>query len=130
MRVNGLKALIFLVAASAACSALVRSPLRDIAPANAKLYAGLRDVKDWRNPHLIVDARDVQVLNVGKTKAGELKSFLEKLPKSAWPYGRVVALEEQSIRSGNDDKLIEKNLKKVLAVLKALGIRVEQWPSA
>jgi len=130
MRAKTMKALILLLAASTAFGATTRSPLSKISPANKKLYAEVRDAKDWRNPYLVVGASDVQVLHVGNTTAEQLKTFLEKLPKKAWPYGRVVALSEQGIRSGNDDKLIKENLEKVLAASKAEKIKVELWPSA
>jgi hypothetical protein len=89
----------------------------------------VRDAKDWRNPYLVVGAVDVQVLNVGTTKIEQLQTFLKKLPEKVWPYGRVVALQEQALRSGNDNEKIKKNLEKVLTILKAADIKVELWPN-
>src|SRR5437879_4994072 len=130
MRANTMKALILLLVASTAFAAPPEAPLTSIPPAKKKLYAKVRDAKDWRNPYLVVGAGDVQVLNVGTTEIDQLKTVLEKLPKKAWPYGRVVALQEQALRSGNDNEKIKKNLEKVLTVLKAADIKVELWPSA
>jgi hypothetical protein len=66
----------------------------------------------------------------GRFAPEALPDALAKFPKDAWPYGKVVAVQEVGIRSGNDDRLIGDNLTKVLKVLKERGMKVERWPSS
>jgi hypothetical protein len=62
----------------------------------------------------------------------DLQRTLVDLAVSAWPYGRVAAVEEIGIREvdGTDDRRIAGNLNVTLAILKALKVTVERWPSA
>lgn len=61
----------------------------------------------------------------------ELRRTLLDLPVTAWPYGSVVAVEENSIRADHgDDQRIAHNLDATLAILKALQVTVERWPTA
>jgi len=56
-------------------------------------------VRDWKNPYLILHGDSVGILDVNNNvertvKPDELLDALSKLPASAWPYGRVVAIQE------------------------------------
>jgi hypothetical protein len=44
------------------------------------------------------------------------------LPVSAWPYGRVVGYQENSIRSGDDDQMIRRNWGIMLEILESMDI--------
>ena len=101
-------------------------------PASApQTYQAVTDAKDWRNPFLVVHADGIELIGVtGRISPAALPSTLERLPRSAWPYGRVVAVSEVGIRSGSDSEQIRQNLAKVLQALKHLGIEVSRWPSA
>ena len=61
----------------------------------------------------------------------DLERMLIGLPLAGWPYGRVAAVEENSIRAGDrsDDKRIANNLEAVLSILKKLDVTVDRWPS-
>ena len=105
--------------------------LRSISSPKRQLYQSVRDAGDWRNPYLVVCADGVDVRGIGgRVLPEELASILARLPKEAWPYGRIVAVQEIGIRSGGDDELIRDNLTKVLRILREIGIEVELWPSA
>jgi hypothetical protein len=96
-----------------------------------RLYQGIVNGGDWRNPYLVVYADGVAVPGVaGHVSPEKLASALAHLPGDAWPYGRVVAVVEIGIRSGRDDELIRENLTKVLKVLEEIWIEAERWPSA
>jgi hypothetical protein len=107
-----------------------------IPKADKKKYESIRDAKDWANPYLVVRAEGVEIVSKGIAKGRktvatrELRKTLAALPVTAWPYGRVAAVQEISIGSGNDDALIKENKKSVQKILKDLGASVDLWPSA
>jgi hypothetical protein len=107
------------------------SGLRSIPPSQPHLYQSVRDAAEWRNPYLVVYGDGVQVRGfAGRITLEALPSTLAHLPWDAWPYGRVVGVQETGIRSDKDDELVRENLAKVLKSLKHLGIEVQLWPSA
>jgi hypothetical protein len=57
--------------------------------------------------------------------------YLEKLPKVSWPYGLVVAVQENGVRSGKDaDSRIKRNRLELLRRLRKAGVKAELWPAA
>lgn len=60
----------------------------------------------------------------------DVVAYLEKLPSIAWPYGLVVAVQENGVRAPGDDAPIERNRKELMRLLQEQGIKVELWPSA
>jgi hypothetical protein len=54
---------------------------------------------------------------------------LEKLPSIAWPYGLVVAVQENSLRNPGDNAPIKRNKEELVRLLEKAGIKVEPWPS-
>jgi len=52
----------------------------------------------------------------------QLKDSLKELPVSAWPYGRVVGWQENSLRSGDDDRVIPRNTGRMLETLESMDI--------
>jgi hypothetical protein len=61
-------------------------------------------------------------------KPEDLTKALAELPPSAWPYGRVVAVQEIRVRASGDDALIRKNRGIVLGTLEGLHILVSLGP--
>src|SRR5689334_10529856 len=73
--------------------------IQQIPEADTKQYATMKDMKAWRNPYLIVKADGVGLLDAANNEqqnvsADKVAAALAKLPASAWPYGRVVAIHE------------------------------------
>jgi hypothetical protein len=109
-----------------------------IGRANPQQYGSIRDAKDWKNPYLVIRRDGIEVIASGllsgrRTVAPtDLERALIDLPVTAWPYGRVVAVQEIGIRAADrsDDKPIADNLDVTLATLKTLQVTVERWPSA
>jgi hypothetical protein len=69
----------------------------------------VRDMRQWRNPFLILQKDGVALLDVANSeqrllKPEELAGALAALPASAWPYGRVVAVQEGTPAGSDDDK--------------------------
>ena len=106
-----------------------------IGQADREKFKQIIDAKDWGNPYLIVGRDGVTIVsnalpNGRKLVAThELQKTLIALDLVAWPYGRVVALQEIGIRSGDDDKLIHQNVKVVKELLEKLKVTIEPWPS-
>jgi len=110
--------------------------LAEIPAATPELYMHIQDYAHWKNPYLTVlpDGISIQCLAVAFTKkvpAGALHQTLLSLPLSAWPYGRVVALQAGGGPTRPDDPpRIEQNRVQVEAILKAAGVAIEYWPGA
>jgi hypothetical protein len=106
-------------------------------PADSAKYAHIQDMKNWRNPYLIVRADGVALLDVADSaeivmKPEALLPALAKLPASNWPYGRVVAAVEAGARgpSEQDKVAIRRNKGIVGGLLQGAHITIEWVPSA
>jgi len=105
------------------------------APDSAK-YSHIQDMKNWRNPYLIVRADGVALFDVADSaeiilKPEELLPALAKLPPSNWPYGRVVAAAEAGVMGSERDKVaIRRNKGIVGGILEGAHIAVDWVPSA
>ena len=138
-------ALVFMICAATALvgSSVQRNSVQSerlnprIGPANSPRYRTIRDVKDWKNPYLVIRRDGIQVIATDlpsgpRTIAPtDLQRALVELPVSAWPYGRVAVVQEIGIGAADrsDDKSIADNLAAALAILKALNVKVERWPA-
>jgi hypothetical protein len=103
------------------------------APDSGK-YESVRDMKNWRNPYLIVRADGVALFDVADSaeivlKPNELLPELAKLPASNWPYGRVVAATENTRGSEQDAVAIRKNKGILGGLLQGAHIEVKWVPA-
>jgi hypothetical protein len=107
-----------------------------IGPANPDRYKAIRNAKDWDNPYLVIRRDGIEViaksLPSGRTTvaSADLQRTLTELPVTAWPYGRVVALQDIGSRAPGDEQPIADQRSATLATLKTLQVTVEGWPSA
>jgi hypothetical protein len=110
--------------------------LEAIPTADSAKYSRIQDMKNWRNPYLIVRADGVALFDVADSaeiilKPEELLPALAKLPASNWPYGRVVAAAEAGVMGSERDKVaIRRNKGIVGGILKGAHIAVDWVPSA
>jgi hypothetical protein len=110
--------------------------LQAIPPADSAKYQHIRDMKNWRNPYLIVRADGVALFDVADSaeivmKPDELLPALAKLPASNWPYGRVVAAAEAGVvGSERDGVAIRRNKGIVGGLLQGAHIAIEWIPPA
>jgi hypothetical protein len=80
--------------------------LQQIPAADPQKLGQVRSGKVWQNPYLIVKPDGLWLLDVSNNEERPLRpdqvlSALAALPDSAWPDGRVVAVQE--IAGGNSD---------------------------
>ena len=126
-----------------ACSHEARSEAPDpvaimqsIPPADPGKYANTRDMKNWRNPYILIRPDGIGLLDMADNaeivlKPEELLPALAKLPATAWPYGRVVAAQENGVRSSEQDGVaIRRNKGIVGGLLEGAHIVVDWVPSA
>jgi hypothetical protein len=103
-----------------------------IPAAHPELYKNIYDGQDWLNPYLHVCSRDITLVVRSITKdrrviqVTDLRRTLVDLPVAAWPYGRVIAVQDCSI--GNRDEALAAKIDAVLDIVKALRLDVERWP--
>jgi hypothetical protein len=74
-----------------------------IGPANPQRYKTIHDAKKWRNPILVIRAGAIQVMWTGLSSGertvapSDLRRTPITLQVTAWPYGRVIAVQEISL---------------------------------
>ena len=92
-------------------------------------------MKQWRNPYLIVGQDGISFFDVSDSeerllKENELLDTLAALPASAWPYGRVVAVQEVGISQSEDGNAAIRRNRAILAgTLEEAKILIEWVPS-
>jgi hypothetical protein len=107
-----------------------------IPPADPAKYRSVADAREWQNPYLTVqakgiDARPISAATETPTMSpADVVAYLEKLPSIAWPYGLVVAVQENGLRAPGDDARIKRNREELVRLLEKAGVKVELWPSA
>jgi hypothetical protein len=112
-------------------------PLKSqIPPPDPTKYRPIVDARDWQNPYLVVRANGIDVRPISAaTEAStmppaDVVAYLEKLPSIAWPYGLVVAVQENGVRAPGGDAQIKRNREELVRLLENAGVTVNLWPSA
>jgi len=108
----------------------------DAIPApNPALYPSLSNLKDWKNPYLVVredgiglvdlNTRDIRLL-----QPEEVVPVLNALPDTAWPYGRVVLVGEAApqVPSQQAKDAVHKNRDLLTAALTEKKILIHNTP--
>jgi hypothetical protein len=113
------------------------STLRNrIPPADPTKYRSVADAREWQNPYLTVQAKgiDARPISAATETAtmlpADVVGYLEKLPSIAWPYGLVVAVQENGLRAPGDDARIKRNRGELVRLLEKAGVKAELWPPA
>ena len=110
--------------------------LQQIPPTDPHKYVGMRDMKGWRNPYLIIRPDGVGLLDPANNeqrllKTDELVETLAALPAAAWPYGRIVVVTEASPAGAEDQKAAIRRIKGIVAgTLESMHIQINWVPSA
>ena len=129
-----------------------RQQLDQIPPPAKSRYMAIHTRESWGNPFLIVGKKTVtlrimypepphsdlapgtlmQPANARKRelslRLSELPEALAALPQEAWPYGRVIAVEEDPVAVRADRIPVRRNVETTIQVLNDLGVVVYEWP--
>jgi len=114
-------------------------------------YLAIKSLTSWENPYLTVQGSMVtlhvtladantstlgtggllrpvgarrQDLNV---RTADLASALNAVPQSAWPYGRVVAVEEAHDAPASARPQLRRNMEAAMKTLNDVGVVVYEW---
>ena len=91
---------------------------------------------DWPNPVVVVNADSFYLINFidgervqKELNLADLEKTLKELKLDRWSLGRVVAVQENGLRSpGDNEKIFEKS-KEVKHMLELHKVMIELWPS-
>ncbi len=127
-----------------------RQELTQIPPPAKDSYLAIHQESQWQNPFLSVasnmiqlriylpdensssfdrggltrlNAARKQVLNV---RLKDLPEALDSLPANAWPYGRVVAINE-ALEAPENQPRLQQNVSVTTNALRDMGIVVDSW---
>jgi hypothetical protein len=127
-----------------ACSPPEKAPLaadpvallQSVPSADPAKYQRIVDMRKWRNPYLVLRTDGIALLDPANSteailKPEEVLPALARLPGSAWPYGRVVAVSENGARASEQDAIaIRRNKGIVGGVLEGAHVAVNWVPSS
>ncbi len=129
----------------------VRKQLELVPPPSKTRYLAVRSLSSWENPYITVQGQmvtihvtlaDANTSGLGEggmlrpvgarrqnldIRAGELPAALNAIPQTAWPYGRVIAVEEAHDAPVNARPQIRRNMENVMRSLGDLGVVVYEW---
>ncbi len=129
----------------------VRQQLEQIPPPSKTRYLAVHSLSSWENPYITVQANmltlhvtvaDANTSALGQggmlrpvgarrqnldIRVGELPAALNAVPQSAWPYGRVIAVEEAHDAPASARPEIRRNLEIAMRSLNDLGVVVYEW---
>jgi hypothetical protein len=130
-----------LLSATLACSSqpAAKAPapeavLAAIPAADPAKYEHIRDMKQWRNPYIIVRTDGVALYDSADSteiilKPDELLAALARLPASNWPYGCVVAATEVNGATEQDGIAIRRNRGIIGGMLQGAHVAVKWVPA-
>src|SRR5271167_1127890 len=128
-----------------------RQQIDQIPPPAKSRYLAVHTQESWANPFLTVGRETIHMrvilpdvnpnaygtgtmLRPTDARKQELDIRLADLPtalaavtQGAWPYGRVIAIEETPIETKADRPAVRRNVEATIQVLNDLGIVVDEW---
>ena len=133
----------------------IRQELEQIPPPSKSRYMAVKSLTIWQNPYLTIQGSmvtlhvtiaDANTSNLGvggilrpvgarrqdlNVRTSDLPAALNAIPRdgnqSAWPYGRVVALEEAHDAPASAQPQLRRNMEAAIKTLNDLGIVVYEW---
>ena len=90
--------------------------------------------KDWPNPHLIVRQDGIGLVDLANNeihilKPNDVGAALAQLPPTAWPFGRVVGVEQKSGSSDQEKANLRATRALLVGTLQDLKVEVYWIPS-
>jgi hypothetical protein len=137
--------------ALAKSEATARVSLEEIPPPSKHLYVNVHSTDAWQNPFLTVhrDSLTLRVIFPQQTtsaldagtllhpaaarrqeleiRMSDLPEALSAVPDFAWPYGRVVAIEESPTASRQDRAQVRRNVEQAIRIVNDLDVVVDEW---
>jgi len=131
-----------------------RQELEEIPPPSKSRYLAIHTAESWGNPFLIVGSTNVTLriiypdlthssalpsamLKPAKARRQEmairladLPDALSALPQEEWPYGRVVAVEEDPAETHANRLQVRRNVESTMQMLNNLGVVIYEWPGS
>jgi hypothetical protein len=131
--------------------ATARVSLEEIPPPSKHLYINVRSTDAWQNPFLTVhrDTLTLRVIFPQQTSSAldagtllhpaaarrqeleirmsDLPEALAAVPDFAWPYGRVVAIEESPSAARQDRPQVRRNVEQAIRIVNDLDVVVDEW---
>jgi hypothetical protein len=139
--------------AAAAARDQDRQELEGIPPPSKNIYLAIHTRQSWANPFLVVSKSTVNLSmllpdngpagspgseilrpvaarrRVLDLRLSDLPEALAAMPEGAWPYGRVIAVEEDPLEQKIDRAQMRNNVEATMQVLNDLGIVIYEWPA-
>jgi hypothetical protein len=131
--------------------ATARQQMELIPPPSKSRYMEVHSISSWLNPYLTVQANmatlhitvadaNPSTLGVGgmlrpagarrqdvTIRVSDLPDALNAIPETAWPYGRVIAVEEAHGTPQSDEPAVRRNVENTVKTLNDLGVVVYDW---
>jgi len=128
-----------------------RQQIDQIPPPAKSRYLAVHTQESWANPFLIVGRDTVHLriilpdanpsaYGIGTmlrpaearkqeldVRLSDLPGALSAVPEGAWPYGRVVAVEETPVSAKADRPQVRRNVEATIQLLNDLGVVVDEW---
>ncbi|MGA7522552.1 MAG: hypothetical protein WBW84_08710 [Acidobacteriaceae bacterium] len=138
--------------ATAAAEDQDRQELDSIPPPSKNVYMAIHTRQSWVNPFLIVSKSTVSLSvlypdngpanspgseflrpvaarrRLLDLRLSDLPRALDATPADVWPYGRVIAVEEDPTAPRRDRAQVRRNLESTMQTLSDLGVVVYDWP--
>ncbi len=130
---------------------MIRQELEQIPLPSKNRYLAVKSLTIWENPYLTVQGKMVtlhvtmadantsglgqggllrpvgarrQELNV---RTSDLPAAMNAIPQNAWPYGRVVAVEEAHDAPASARPELRRNMEAAIKTLGDIGVVVYEW---
>jgi hypothetical protein len=131
--------------------ASARQQIDLVPPPSKSRYMAVHSISDWENPYLTVQPKmatlhitvadaNPSTLGVGgmlrpvsarhqdvSIRLADLPDALDAVPETAWPYGRVIAIEEAHGTPKSDEPAVRRNVENTVRTLNDLGVVVYDW---
>ena len=130
-----------------------RQELEQVPPPSKSRYMAIHTPESWSNPFLIVGPKNITLRVIAPDQTGspalpsamlkpakarrqeldirltDLPDALSALPSEDWPYGRVIAVEEDPAETRVNRVQVRSNVETTMQVLNNLGVVIYEWPT-
>lgn len=138
--------------ATAAVEDQDRQELDSIPPPSKNIYMAIHTRQSWVNPFLIVSKSTVSLSilypdngpanspgseflrpvaarrRLLELRISDLPKALAAAPENVWPFGRVIAVEEDPAALRQDRPQVRRNVESTMQMLSDLGVVAYEWP--